>query len=63
MKYISAAMIVLSGSVLLLGGSFIGHDHTKLFVQTAGCGVVMFGMIGWFITLRNSAVPYEDRAL
>jgi|GEM_PF-1400620 len=55
MKFISAAIIVLAGTVLLLGGSFIGHSDTKLFVQTAGCGVGIIGIIGWFTMLQATA--------
>ena len=46
-KHISAAIIVLAGAVLLLGGSFIRHGDTQLFVQVVGCVVGAFGLAGW----------------
>lgn len=61
MKFISAAIIVLTGAVLLLGGAFIGHNDTKLFVQTAGCGVGVIGIIGWFTILRATADAANKR--
>ena len=54
MKCISASIIVFSGAILLLGGAFVGHTDTKLFVQTVGCGVGIVGIIGWFVLLRAS---------
>ena len=61
MRYISAAIIVLAGAVLLLGGSYIGHGDTKLFVQAAGCGVGIIGIIGWFTMLHATADAAEKR--
>jgi len=53
-KHISAAIIVLTGAVLLLGGSFIRHDDTKLFVQFVGCLVGAVGLAGWiFSSTKN----------
>jgi hypothetical protein len=46
-KHISAAIIVLAGAVLLIGGSFIPHADTKLFVQVVGCIVGAIGLVGW----------------
>ena len=46
-KHISAAIIVLAGAVLLLGGSFIRHSDTQLFVQAVGCVVGAFGLVAW----------------
>jgi hypothetical protein len=48
-KHMSAAIIVLAGAVLLLGGSFIQHSDTQLFVQAAGCAVIAVGLYGWFV--------------
>ena len=53
-KHISAAIIVLAGAVLLLGGSFIRHGDTKLFVQVVGCIVGTFGLIGWVFSSTKS---------
>jgi hypothetical protein len=49
-KHISAAIIVLAGAILILGGSFIRHDDTKLFVQVVGCIFGAVGLIGWFLS-------------
>jgi drug/metabolite transporter (DMT)-like permease len=46
-KHWSAAVIVLTGAVLLLGGSFIGHRDTSFFVQAAGVVVGTIGLVGW----------------
>ena len=61
MRFVSAAIIVLAGAVLLLGGSFIGHNDTKLFVQVAGCVVGIIGIIGWFTMLHATADAAEKR--
>ena len=54
-KHISAAIIVLAGAVLLLGGSWlIRHDDTKLFVQVVGCIVGAFGLFGWLFSTSKS---------
>jgi hypothetical protein len=53
-KHISAAIIVLAGAVLLLGGSFIRHGDTKVFVQVIGCIVGAVGLVGWiFSSTKN----------
>lgn len=49
-KHISAAIIVLAGAVLILGGSFIRHSDTKLFVQVVGCIVGAVGLVGWLFS-------------
>jgi len=53
-KHISAAIIVLAGTVLLLGGSFIQHDGTQLFVQAVVCVVGAFGFVGWILSSTKS---------
>ena len=53
MKSISASIIVLAGSILVLGGSFIQHADTKLFVQILGCGVIAAGVWGWFVSVKE----------
>jgi hypothetical protein len=49
-KHFSAAIIVLAGAILLLGGSYIRHDDTKLFVQVVGCLFGAVGLTGWFLS-------------
>jgi len=53
-KHVSAAIIVLAGAILLLGGSFIRHADTQLFVQVVGCLVGTVGLVGWiFSSTKN----------
>lgn len=54
-KHVSAAIIVLAGAILLLGGSWlIRHDDTKLFVQFVGCVIGAVGLVGWiFSSTKN----------
>ena len=49
-KHLSAAIIVLAGAILLLGGSFIAHSDTELFVQVVGAVLVAVGLVGWFFS-------------
>ncbi|HWQ93773.1 MAG TPA: hypothetical protein VN673_19075 [Clostridia bacterium] len=53
-KHISAAIIVLAGAVLLLGGAFIQHADTRLFVQVVGTFLVAVGLAGWFFSSARS---------
>ena len=50
-KHMSAAIIVVAGAMLLLGGSYIAHGDTKLFVQVVGCIVGAIGLGGWVISV------------
>src|SRR5688572_24670396 len=52
-KHISAAIVVLAGAILLLGGSYIRHSDTKLFVQIVGCIVGAIGLYGWFVSVTD----------
>jgi hypothetical protein len=53
MKAISASIIVFAAAVLLLGGSYIQHSDTKLFVQIVGCIIGLTGLGAWVSTLRD----------
>ena len=53
MKLISASIIVLTGTILILGGAYIQHDGTQLFVMATGCGVGAIGLWGWFSNLKE----------
>jgi len=53
MKSISASIIVVAGTILILGGSYIQHGDTKLFVQIVGCLVGAIGLWGWFVSLKE----------
>ncbi len=53
MKSISASIIVLAATILLVGGSHIQHSDTKLFVQGVGCGVGLIGLWGWFVSFKQ----------
>ena len=46
-KHMSAAIIVMAGAILLLGGSLIRHDDTQLFLQAFGFILAVFGFMGW----------------
>ena len=52
-KPISASIIVLAGSILILGGSHIGHSDTRLFCQFLGCIVGVVGLSGMIVSLRE----------
>ena len=52
-KSLSASIIVLAGAILLLGGSFIQHSDTKLFVQFVGCLIGAIELVGWFLSLSE----------
>jgi hypothetical protein len=53
MKAISASIIVLSGAILLVGGSYLQHSDTRLFVQIVGCAVGLAGLWGWFTSFKE----------
>jgi hypothetical protein len=53
MKSISASIIVLAAAILILGGSYIQHNDTQLFVQIVGCGVGLIGLGGWLVSFRE----------
>ena len=52
-KHISASIIVLAAPILIVGGSYIRHADTKLFVQIVGCLLGVVGLCGWFISLKE----------
>lgn len=56
MKAISASIIVLAAAILLVGGSYIQHDHTQSFVQIVGCAVGLVGLGGWFVSFKDKQV-------
>ena len=53
MKSISASIIVLAGAAMLLGGAYVRHSDTGMFVMAAGCIVGLAGLVGWFMMLRD----------
>jgi hypothetical protein len=53
MKSISASIIVVAGSVLIVGGSHVAHSDTATFVQIVGCGVGAVGLLAWFVSLTE----------
>lgn len=57
MKALSASIVVLAAAVLILGGSVLDHDDTKLFIQTVGCLVGVLGLGGWFLGLLPVSKP------
>ena len=58
-KHISAAIIVLAGAILILGGSYIQHSDTKLFVQVVGCLFSAIGLFGWFASSAGDNVNHQ----
>ena len=52
-KHISASIIVLAAAILIVGGSYIRHADTKLFVQVVGCVVLVIGLGGWFLSVTE----------
>jgi hypothetical protein len=55
MKQISASIIVLAAAILIVGGAYIQHDDTKLFVMGVGCGVGLIGLWGWFAGCKDKS--------
>ena len=53
MKAISASIVILAAAMLILGGGFIQHGDTKLFVQAVGCILGLFGLNGWLTSLKE----------
>jgi hypothetical protein len=54
MKSLSASIIVLSGALVLVGGSYVNHDQTQGFLQFVGGAVGLIGLVVWFQTIRPS---------
>ena len=52
-KHTSAAIIVLAAAILLLGGSYIRHSDTRLFVQFVACVVGAIGLTGWLLSVQD----------
>ena len=52
-KHISASIIVLAAAILIVGGSYIRHADTQLFVQIVGCVVLVIGLGGWFVSVTE----------
>jgi hypothetical protein len=52
MKSISASIVVLAGSILIIGSSRFTSE-THLFVMVVGCGVGAVGLWGWFVSLKE----------
>ncbi|HCS55648.1 MAG TPA: hypothetical protein DIW81_29355 [Planctomycetaceae bacterium] len=53
MKALSGSIIVLAASILILGGSYIPHGDTRLFLQIIGLMVCAMGMWGWSVSLKE----------
>lgn len=54
MKSISAAIVVLAAAVLLVGGAYVQHNDSRLFLQIVGCGVGLMGMRGWLVASKEN---------
>lgn len=54
MKSISSALIVLSGSLLLIGSDlFPQNSDMGKFVAGLGTCILLAGMAAWFVTLKR----------
>ena len=47
MKSISAAIIVLSGAIILATGSLVKHFDTQSFLQLLGGAIGLYGLVKW----------------
>lgn len=53
MKSISASIIVLAATILLLGGSLVHHPPTRGLMQIIGCVIGLIGLGSWFVSFRG----------
>lgn len=53
MKSISASIIVLAAAIMIVGGAFVSHGDTGLYVMFAGTVAGLARLVGWFLTLRD----------
>ena len=51
MKSISASIVILAGTVLIVRGSSIPHDGTAFFVHAVGLALIFIGIWGWRVSL------------
>jgi hypothetical protein len=54
MKSISASIVLLSGAIILVGGSFVSHDQTQSFLQFIGAAIGLGGLYAWYTTFKQS---------
>ena len=53
MKSISAAIVIMASAILIVGGAFVSHGDTQMFVMVVGCGVGLAGLWAWFGSLKD----------
>jgi hypothetical protein len=53
MKFIGASIMTLAAAILLVGGAYIPHQDTQIFVMGVGCIVGLTGLGGWFAAIRE----------
>ena len=53
MKCISASIVLLSGAIILTGGSFVAHNQTQGFLQFVGGAIGLVGLAAWFMALKQ----------
>jgi len=53
MRFISAAIVVLSGAIILSSGAHVQHGDTASVVMLIGGGVGLIGLISWWKMLKN----------
>ena len=54
MKSISASIVLLSGAIILVGGSFVTQNQTQGFLQFVGGAIGLVGLGAWFMTFKQS---------
>jgi hypothetical protein len=53
MKSASASIVLLSGALILAGGSLVAHDQTQRFLQFVGVAIGLVGLVAWFKTFKQ----------
>jgi len=53
MKSVSSSIVLLSGAIILTGGSFVPHDQTQAFLQIVGAVIGLIGLGAWFTSFKQ----------
>ena len=53
MKSISASIVIFAGAGLILGGGFVPHGDSGLFVQAVGCILGGVALFVWLVNLKG----------
>jgi len=52
MKAISSSIVIFTGAVMFVAGTFQQHNQTELVICGAGIVVGLIGLVGWINALR-----------